>query len=209
MIEQSLPCREARDRQCRSRDEVYGDTARSEMRFPPLKLVLADRKRHVQYALPAMPGNSPARQNDGLRRRALEKDQKDIAPRHGIGRQPVVAVDRLQPKHVLVEGTRAQHILGVDRGFQDAIELRHSSNRLHIARSNLNTVCFAPGTIPRPSALSQTDGKRGDYRRHTFVYKAGTLMIRAERTQMELLLAVTGEGAKIELGSRKWPRPRN
>src|SRR5262249_61371757 len=60
--------------------------ARSEMPFPPRKLVLADGERHVQHALPAMPGNGPARQDDGLRRGTLEKDQKHIAPRHGKGR---------------------------------------------------------------------------------------------------------------------------
>src|SRR5262245_56874886 len=83
---------------------------------------------------PPMPWNRAARQNDSLRRRALEKDQEDIAPRHGIASQTVVAVDRLEPQHVFVEGPRPRHVLGVDRGFQDAIELRHdASNRLGIA----------------------------------------------------------------------------
>src|SRR5262245_31969129 len=145
--------------------------ARSEMRFPARKLLLADRKRHVQHALPAMPRNGPARQDDGLRRGALEEDQEDIVPRHGIAGQAVVAVDRLEPEHVFVEGPRARHVLGVDRGFQDAIELRHSYPSPPYCRRPIAISSGLPGTIHRPSVLSQTDGKSGDYRRHSFVYK--------------------------------------
>src|SRR5215475_15313498 len=82
-----------------------GNTMRGEMCLPNIEFVLANGESHMQCAIPTMAGNRPAGQDNGLPRGALAKDQEDIASGHRISRQPVVAMNRLQSKHALVEGT--------------------------------------------------------------------------------------------------------
>ena len=64
-----------------------------------------------------MAGDGAARQSHGLLRGALAKDQEDVAAGRLIGRQPIVALDRLQTEHAFVESSGTRHVLGVDRRF--------------------------------------------------------------------------------------------
>src|SRR5208337_2473692 len=66
-----------------------------------------------------------ARHCGSLDRAATLEDEKHIPPGHIVSRQTPVGKDGFETHNVFVEALGALHVIGVDRGLEDAVEVNH------------------------------------------------------------------------------------
>src|SRR6185437_17162535 len=102
-----------------------GDAGISQLRFPFGKRVRGDRERDVHRAAAVVWWNGAAGQLHGLQRMAAEEQQQHAARADVIGAQPGVAIDAVEPEHLLVERTGALEGVDVEHGFEHADEVGH------------------------------------------------------------------------------------
>src|SRR5689334_22023011 len=96
------------------------DTGLVEALFPNLPFFRSDGKSHVDRTVTVMRRNRAAGQVHGLQRMAAKKQQQHAAMADVVSAQPWVAIDAVQPKHLLVERTSALERLDIEHCFQDA-----------------------------------------------------------------------------------------
>ena len=92
------------------RDAVLGEPL-----FPGRQFVGGDRQRHVQRSVPVMRRDGAARHAHGLQREAALEQQQHAVAADVVGAKPLIAGERLELEHLLVEARRPVEVVDVER----------------------------------------------------------------------------------------------
>src|SRR5690349_10187361 len=102
-----------------------GDALGRKALLPSRELVGSDRKGDMDRTVPVMRRDGAAGKLHGFERMAAQEEKQDAAPTDVVGAQPLVAVDAVEAKHLLVECAGAFERLDIERGFENAEQAGH------------------------------------------------------------------------------------
>src|SRR6516165_7545608 len=91
-------------------------------RLPALAIVRRNRKSNVHRPMPVVRRYGAAGKTDRIQGVAAQKQQQHAAMADVISAKPLVAVNAVEPEHLLVERTSTLESLDIERRFQHAGE---------------------------------------------------------------------------------------
>src|SRR5271169_5432698 len=102
-----------------------GDALGLEPLLPGRELVGRNRKGDVDRAVPVMRRDGAAGKAHGFERTPAQEEKQHAARADVVGAQPLIAVDAVEAKHLLVEWTGALELFDIERGFKNAEQVGH------------------------------------------------------------------------------------
>src|SRR4249919_1990865 len=102
-----------------------GDAFGLEPLLPGRELVGRNRKGDVHRAVPVMRRDGAAGKAHGFERAPAQEEKQHAARADVVGAKPLIAVDAVEPQHLLVERAGALELFDIERGFKNAEQVGH------------------------------------------------------------------------------------